>query len=40
LSNSKYKDNFIVKGGYLIDGIIALDMRATIDLDTTIKGFE
>jgi predicted nucleotidyltransferase component of viral defense system len=40
LAKSKYKENFIVKGGYLIGGIVGLDMRATIDLDTTIKGFE
>ena len=40
LAKSDYKDNFILKGGYLIGGIIGLDMRATMDLDTTIKGFE
>lgn len=40
LSHSKYKENFILKGGYLIGGIIGLDQRATMDLDTTIKGFE
>ena len=40
LAKSDYRDNFIVKGGYLIGGIIGLDMRATMDLDTTIKGFE
>lgn len=40
LSKSKYKDNFILKGGYLIGGIVGLDQRATMDLDTTIKGFE
>lgn len=40
LSKSKYKENFIIKGGYLIGGIVGLDMRSTMDLDTTIKGFE
>jgi Domain of unknown function (DUF1814). len=40
LAKSEYRDNFIIKGGYLIGGIIGLDMRATMDLDTTIKGFE
>lgn len=40
LSKSQYKDNFILKGGYLIGGIVGLEMRATMDLDTTIKGFE
>lgn len=39
LAKSDYKRNFIVKGGYLIGGIVGLDMRATMDLDTTIKGF-
>lgn len=39
LANSDYKNNFIVKGGYLIGEIVGLDMRATMDLDTTIKGF-
>ena len=40
LAKSNYRDNFIIKGGYLIGGIIGLDMRATMDLDTTIKGFK
>ena len=40
LSRSKYKRNFIVKGGYLIGGMVGLDMRTTMDLDATIKGFE
>jgi predicted nucleotidyltransferase component of viral defense system len=40
LSKSQYKDNFILKGGYLIGGIVGLDLRATMDLDTTIRGFE
>lgn len=40
LSKSNFKDNFILKGGYLIGGIIGLEQRATMDLDTTIKGFE
>lgn len=39
LSKSEYKSNFIVKGGYLIGGILGLDLRTTMDLDTTIKGF-
>jgi len=40
VSLSKYKDNFILKGGFLIAAIVGLDTRATMDLDTTIKGFE
>ncbi len=39
ISLSAYKDNFILKGGFLISAIVGLDSRATMDLDTTIKGF-
>lgn len=39
ISLSKYKDNFILKGGFLIAAIIGLDTRTTMDLDATIKGF-
>ena len=39
ISQSKYKNNFILKGGFLISAIVGLDTRATMDLDTTIKGF-
>jgi len=40
VSLSKYKENFILKGGFLIASIVGLDTRTTMDLDTTIKGFE
>lgn len=39
ISLSSYKHNFILKGGFLISAIVGLDTRATMDLDTTIKGF-
>lgn len=39
ISLSPYKENFILKGGFLISAIVGLDTRATMDLDTTIKGF-
>ena len=39
ISLSKYKSNFIVKGGFLVSAIVGLNTRATMDLDTTIKGF-
>ena len=39
ISLSPYKNNFILKGGFLISAIVGLDTRATMDLDTTIKGF-
>lgn len=38
ISLSKYRNNFILKGGFLISAIVGLDTRATMDLDTTIKG--
>lgn len=38
ISLSKYKNNFIIKGGFLISSILGLDIRATMDLDTTVKG--
>lgn len=34
---SRYKHNFILKGGFLIAAIIGLDTRATMDMDTSIK---
>ena len=38
VSLSSYKNNFIIKGGFLISAIVGLDTRTTMDLDTTIKG--
>lgn len=35
---SKYKDNIILKGGFLIAAMVGIDMRSTMDMDTTIKG--
>lgn len=39
ISLSPYRRNFILKGGFLIAAIVGLDMRATMDLDATVKGF-
>lgn len=39
LSQSSYKNNFIIKGGMLITAMIGIQSRSTMDLDTTIKGF-
>lgn len=39
VSLSPYKNNFILKGGFLISAIVGLDTRTTMDMDTTIKGF-
>ena len=38
LSQSEYRDKFIIKGGMLIASIVGLDTRSTMDLDTTLKG--
>ena len=35
---SNYRDNIILKGGFLIAAMIGIDMRSTMDMDTTIKG--
>lgn len=40
ISLSRYKNNFVLKGGFLIAAIVGLDTRATMDLDTTIKGMD
>ena len=37
LSNSEYKDKFVIKGGMLIATIVGLDIRSTIDMDTTLR---
>lgn len=38
LSVSKYKNNFILKGGLLLSSIMGIDNRTTMDMDTCIKG--
>lgn len=37
ISKSKYKDNFIIKGWLLLSSIFGVNLRSTMDLDTTIK---
>ncbi|MEG1009011.1 MAG: nucleotidyl transferase AbiEii/AbiGii toxin family protein [Clostridia bacterium] len=37
ISVSKYNEQFILKGGMLISAIVGIDMRATMDMDVTIK---
>ena len=37
LSESKYSDKFVVKGGMLVAAIVGLDTRSTMDLDTTLR---
>lgn len=38
LSVSNYKNNFILKGGLLLSSIMGIDIRTTMDMDTSIKG--
>lgn len=38
ISVSEYRDNFILKGGFLLAAMVGLDTRATMDMDATIKG--
>lgn len=40
LSISKYKNNFILKGGLLLSSIMGIDTRTTMDMDTCIKGID
>lgn len=38
ISMSKFQNNFILKGGFLIAAMVGLDTCATMDMDATIKG--
>ena len=38
ISVSSYRENFILKGGFLIAALVGLDTRATMDMDATVKG--
>lgn len=38
LAASRYRNNFILKGGLLISSMIGIDERTTIDMDTTVRG--
>ena len=37
---SKYKNHIILKGGLLISSLIGVEMRSTLDMDTTIRGLQ
>jgi predicted nucleotidyltransferase component of viral defense system len=37
LSQSEYKDKFVLKGGVLVAAMVGLDTRSTMDLDTTLR---
>lgn len=38
VSSSKYNVSFILKGGMLVAAFVGVEARATMDIDTTIKG--
>nr|WP_275974840.1 nucleotidyl transferase AbiEii/AbiGii toxin family protein [Tetragenococcus halophilus] len=38
LSRSDYRENFIIKGGFLIGSMIGMENRTTKDIDATITG--
>lgn len=40
LSKSKYKHNFIIKGGLLLSSIMGINLRTTMDIDTNITGID
>lgn len=40
LSISKYKNNFILKGGYYLSTLFGIENRATIDIDACLKNSE
>lgn len=40
LSRSKFRSNFIVKGGALITSMIGIEKRSTMDIDLTLRNFE
>lgn len=37
ISLSEYKNNFILKGGMLVASLVGINIRATMDIDTTVK---
>ena len=39
VSLSKYRENIILKGGMLVASIVGVNLRATMDIDTTVKAF-
>ena len=37
LSKSKYRDNFVLKGGFYLSTLFGVENRTTMDIDTTVK---
>lgn len=40
LSKSKYRDNFILKGGFYLSNLFGINNRSTMDIDTAIRQAE
>lgn len=40
VSVSDYKDNFILKGGLLTSSLLGIDLRTTMDIDTTVTAID
>lgn len=36
---SRFRDHFVIKGGFLIASILGIGSRSTMDIDATVKGF-
>jgi len=39
ISQTRYRDHFILKGGMLISALVGVTLRSTLDMDATIQGF-
>lgn len=37
LSKSKYRDNFVLKGGFYLSTLFGVENRATVDIDTSFR---
>ena len=37
VSLSAYRDNFVIKGGMLVSSLLGVELRSTMDIDTTVK---
>lgn len=37
VSVSRYRDQFVLKGGMLVSSLIGINLRSTMDIDTTVK---
>ena len=40
VSASRYRDDFIIKGGVLVTSMLGVSLRSTMDIDTSIRGHD